>query len=78
MHDMLLDLSGMYVKSAQILASKGDFMAGMAYMVFTVSRTSWLLRIAFHGRWWSSAGRTGMSGRGRQCTTCCWTSRACT
>ena len=26
MHDMLLDLSGMYVKSAQILASKGDFM----------------------------------------------------
>jgi predicted unusual protein kinase regulating ubiquinone biosynthesis (AarF/ABC1/UbiB family) len=23
---MLLDLSGMYVKSAQILASKGDFM----------------------------------------------------
>ena len=26
MHNMLLDLSGMYVKSAQILASKGDFM----------------------------------------------------
>ena len=25
-HDMLLDLSGMYVKSAQILASKRDFM----------------------------------------------------
>ena len=25
-HDMLLDLSGLYVKSAQILASKGDFM----------------------------------------------------
>lgn len=25
MHDMLLDLSGLYVKSAQILASKGDF-----------------------------------------------------
>ncbi|CAL8465766.1 g5302 [Coccomyxa elongata] len=25
-HEMLLDLSGMYVKSAQILASKGDFM----------------------------------------------------
>jgi aarF domain-containing kinase len=25
-HDMLLGLSGMYVKSAQILASKGDFM----------------------------------------------------
>ena len=25
MHNMLLDLSGMYVKSAQILASKGDF-----------------------------------------------------
>ena len=26
MHDMLLNLSGLYVKSAQILASKGDFM----------------------------------------------------
>ena len=25
-HDMLLDLSGLYVKSAQILASKRDFM----------------------------------------------------
>ncbi len=25
-YEMLLDLSGMYVKSAQILASKGDFM----------------------------------------------------
>ena len=25
-HDMLLDLSNMYVTSAQILASKGDFM----------------------------------------------------
>ena len=26
MHDMLLDLSGLYVKSAQILASKRDLM----------------------------------------------------
>lgn len=26
MYEMLLELSGMYVKSAQILASKGDFM----------------------------------------------------
>lgn len=25
-HNMLLDMSGLYVKSAQILASKGDFM----------------------------------------------------
>lgn len=26
MYELLLDLSGMYVKSAQLLASKGDFM----------------------------------------------------